>query len=146
MPRVIPQEKAQKLAEEYVTNGFCKEKALLATGYTPAYSRTTKAGLVFETPVVKKEIDRIMSRSAEICSVEVEEIVRGLRLKAFPPEGHKVRDSDNLRALELLGKFKLMFAERLMLGVENPQQRELDESQKEECKKIAAIRLHQSIG
>ena len=141
----MSQEKAQFIAEQFCCNGFHKSTALVDAGYSPAYAKTSAGSKVFENAVVKAEIDRIMQRNADICDVEVDEIVRGLRLKAFPPDGHKVRDSDNIRALELLGKFKLMFAERLMLGVENPQQRELDESQKVEAKKIAAIRLGQGI-
>lgn len=142
---VLSKEKAQIIAQEYVTNGFHKSGALIKAGYAEKYSKTSAAGKIFEKPEVKNAIDAIMRRSAAVCDVEVDEIIAGLRLKAFPSGDAKVRDADNIRALELLGKYKLMFSERLQVGVDNPQQRELDESQKEECRKIAAIRLHQSI-
>lgn len=142
MSQHINQEKAVAIASRYVTNGFHKSEALIYVGYSPAYAKTSAASRVFSNPVVKAEVDKIMTRNAEIVDVEVSEIIRGLRLKAFPSGDSPVRDSDNIRALELLGKYLVMFGEQ-STTVEKVEAKALTEVQVKEAKEYARWRLLQ---
>ena len=143
MARSITQDKARAIAQAYCTNGFHKKDALLSVGYKEPFSKSTVGSRIFDKPIVRAEIDQIMERNAEVVDVEIEEIVRGLREIAFPEPDEHVNNSDRNRALELLGKFKSMFSDRLTLG-ETEQQRELNENETREAKILASLRLKMS--
>ena len=124
-------------------NGFSKTAALETVGYSKAYSRTTSAHkTIFNNDNVRIEIDKIMARNADIVDVEVSEIIKGLSRNAFPSGDEKINPSDRNRALELLGKYKLMFTDKFSLE-QTEQDRKLTEQSKIECEILADIRLHQ---
>jgi hypothetical protein len=139
MARTLTKEKAAALAAEYVCNGFHKGQALRSVGYSKAYSETTNGCKLFDHELVRAEMAKIVNRNKDAVDVTVSEIIQGLRETAFPAEGVKVNNSDRNRALELLGKFKSMFSDRLILGADQ-QERELAENEKIECEVLAEIR------
>lgn len=141
MAKTLTKEKAAALAAEYVCNGFNKGEALRAVGYSKAYSKSTAGCNLFDTELVRAEIAKIVSRNQDAVDVTVSEIIQGLRETAFPADGVKVNNSDRNRALELLGKFKSMFSDRVLIGGLDEQQKELTHTEKIECKVLASLRL-----
>jgi len=146
MPKTIKQDKARAIAEAYCTNGFCKKDALLAVGYKEPFSKSSFGSRMFDKPIIRAEIDAIMSRNAEVCDVEVGEIIQGLRSIAFPDEGVQVNNSDRNRALELLGKYKCIWTDRIDFQDYSEQSVELSESQQQEAKRLAKLLLQTSTG
>lgn len=143
MSKTISEYKAKAIAEAFCVNGFSKTAALETVGYSKAYSRTTSAHkTIFNNDNVRIEIDKIMARNADIVDVEVSEIIKGLRRNAFPSGDEKINPSDRNRALELLGKYKLMFTDKFSLE-QTEQDKELTERGKIEAKILASICLHQ---
>ncbi len=143
MSRNISPDKAAALARAYTTNGWCKKKALVTAGYPEKYAKTSNAGKIFDNPVVRAEINNIVVRCDELVDVEISEIIQGLRMIAFPAEDVKVNNSDRNRALELLGKYKSMFADRYIFGIDE-QERELSESQIAAADEIARFTNRES--
>ena len=142
MARSITKDKARGIALAYCTNGFCKKDALLAVGYKEPFSKSTAGSRMFDKPIVKEAIEAITARNAEVCDVEVSEIIRGLREIAFPGPDVHVNNSDRNRALELLGKYKSLFSDRLMVG-DTVQKVELDQSKRAASRQIADYLLRQ---
>ena len=140
MGRSITKEKARLIAQKYCASGFNKQKTLIDCGYSMKYSKSTIGHKLFDRPIVRTEIDAILDSNAAIVDVQIEEIIRGLREIAFPSEGVKVNNSDRNRALELLGRYKDMFSDRLYIG-SNEQQRKLSETEQREAKLLAKARL-----
>ncbi|HUW18642.1 MAG TPA: terminase small subunit [Sedimentisphaerales bacterium] len=98
---------------------FCREyikdwnatKAAKRTGYSPktAYSQGQR---LLKNVEVRAEIDRLSADITVENKVEVKEIISGLKAIAFASDDARVNNSDRLRALELLGKYKNIFTER----------------------------------
>jgi phage terminase small subunit len=127
-------------ATEYVKDWNATQAAQRA-GYSAktAYSQGQR---LLKNVEVRAEIDRLSTDIADHNDVEVKEIIGGLRSIAFAPEDARVNNSDRLRALELLGKYKAMFTDRT-LTEDVEKARELTEREKEEVAAIARIRLHE---
>ncbi len=140
MPKKLTQELAVLIAEKFLTNGFNRSKALKEVGYGKAYSVGTKAHKLFENPLIKDAMAKIMARNADAVDVQVSEIVRGFREIAFPSDGTKVLNSDRNTALAGLAKYKNMFIDRFSFE-QTQQDEKLTESQKLEAKILAALRI-----
>lgn len=90
---------------------------------------------------VQAEISRLLADNEELSTVEVEEIVAELRKLAFATA--KLNNTDKLRALELLGRYKAMFTDKYQDTGLQERQRQLTEAEQAEAKRIAQIRLRQ---
>lgn len=146
MPKTFTRERAAALAAEYIINKFDKGKALRAVGYSDRYSKSGRGLALFERDIFKEEQDKIAKRNAEAVDVTVSEIIGGLKKKAFPKEGEKVKDSDNIAALAHLAKYKNMFTDRLIIG-EDKMAMEMTERERNEAERVAMLRLKEgSIG
>lgn len=114
--------------------GYKGSRGLLAVVATENLRKPKiKAAILVKTTETGRKID-----------VDVQEIVIELRSLAFNPVmGLLSIDTGNrLRALELLGRYKAMFTDKVQDVTE--QQRELSESEKAEAKRIANIRLKEA--
>lgn len=116
MPSRLTDERAQAIAQNYCTNGFNKTQALKTIKdeagnqfYSDSYCNSLGHKL-YNNIKVKAEIEQLQALQAEKVDVEVSEIVQALRIIAFDPLAGK---TDRLRALELLGRYKAMFTDRL---------------------------------
>ena len=114
MAKKLTKERATAIAVQYMTNGFDKGKALRACAYSKAYSITTRGLELFDNELVKAEMAAIAARNAALADVKVEEIIQGFRKKAFPAEGDKVLDRDNLSALGYLAKYRGMLKDTVV--------------------------------
>jgi phage terminase small subunit len=98
---------------------FCREyvkdwnatQAATRAGYSAktAYSQGQR---LLKDAEVRAELSKLTADIADQNDVEVREIIAGLRSIAFAPEDARVNNSDRIRALELLGKYKAIFTER----------------------------------
>jgi phage terminase small subunit len=95
--------------EELPKNQWNGTRAAIAAGYAEK-SAHVRACRLLKNPRVTKELDRHRVEIAEKTDVEVAEIVVALRQIAFG--GKKATNSEQLKALELLGKYKAMFVDR----------------------------------
>jgi len=104
-------DKRKVFAAEYVKDWNATQAAFRA-GYSPktAYSQGQR---LLKNVEVRAEIDKTSADIADQNDVEAREIIAGLRRIAFAPEGARVSNSDRLRALELLGKYKAMFTDNV---------------------------------
>ena len=139
MPKTITQDRARAIAEAYCTNGFHKKDALLAVGYKEPFSKSSTGSRMFDKPIIRAEIDAIMARNAEVCDVEVGEIIGGLRSIAFPSGDERVAHGDRTRALQLLGQFRSIFNQGDALPGGDEQEKELSESQKIEAEVLLEL-------
>lgn len=103
--------KRKAFAAEYVKDWNATQAAVRA-GYSTrtAYSQGQR---LLKDVEVRAEIDRLSADIADQNDVEVREIIAGLRRIAFAPEGARVSNSDRLRALGLLGKYKAIFTDNV---------------------------------
>jgi phage terminase small subunit len=131
--------KQKAFIEELPKNQWNGTKAAIAAGYS-AKNAGVMAHRLLKNPKIAEELAK---RTAEIVSktdVEVGEIIAALCTIAF---GGRATNSDRLRALDLLGRYKGIFSEkRIIETVER--QRELTEAEEEEARRLAAIRLRES--
>ena len=140
MPKTLTQELAVLIAEKFLTNGFNRSKALKEVGYSKSYSVGSKAHRLFDNPLIKDAMAKIMARNADAVDVQVSEIVRGLREIAFPSDDTKVLNSDRNTALASLAKYKNMFIDRFSFE-QDAQDEKISESQRLEAKILAALRM-----
>ena len=101
--------KQKGFIEELAKNQWNGTQAAVAAGYS-AKSAHVMASRLLKNPAITGELDRRTAEIVEKTDVEVDEIVRGLREIAFGRK--KATNTEVLRALELLGKFKAMFTDR----------------------------------
>ena len=103
-------DKKKAFCREYVKD-WNATQAAIRTGYSPkiAYSQGQR---LLKDVEARTEIDRLSADIAAQNDVELGEIISGLRAIAFAPEDALVNNSDRLRALELLGKYKAMFTDK----------------------------------
>ena len=102
--------KQKAFIEELPVNGWNGTKAAIAAGYSEK-SAGVMAHRLLNNPKITKELEKRMADIAEKTDVEIAEIVAALRLFAFG--GKKATNTEALRALELLGKYKGMYTDRL---------------------------------
>jgi phage terminase small subunit len=127
-------EKRKVFAAEYVKDWNATQAAIRA-GYSlkTAYSQGQR---LLKNVEVRAEIDRLSADIADQNDVEVREIIVGLRRIAFAPEGPQVNNSDRLRALELLGKYKAMFTD---VQIQEPERKQrIDRNMAELARVIAS--------
>jgi phage terminase small subunit len=120
-------------AAEYVKDWNATQAAQRA-GYSAktAYSQGQR---LLKNVEVRAEIDRLSADIADQNDVKVREIIGGLRRIAFAPEDARVSNSDRLRALELLGKYKAMFTDSTNI-TDTVKQRELDAAEQAEASEL----------
>ncbi|RLC75188.1 MAG: hypothetical protein DRJ03_30645 [Chloroflexi bacterium] len=140
MPK-LSKDKARRIATEYCRSGCKKAETLLNLGYTKSFANSSSGRLLFDKPVIRTEIEKIMRRNENKVDVEISEIIQGLREIAFPDEGVQVNNSDRNRALELLGKYKCIWTDRIDIQDYSDQAIELSESQRLAAKEIARLAL-----
>jgi len=96
---------------------------------------------LLKNPIVAAEIDRVKERYLKDIEYEtditVQEIVKRLK-RVYHEAIEKGRYSDANKALELLGKYKVMYSER-RITEDATQIRELTEREQEEAKRLARI-------
>lgn len=100
--------KQQKFVAEYVLSGNGAQSATNA-GYSPSSAHVTASRLLRNANVasaIEAERDRLRERS----DLRAEDVLRGLRQIA---EDESARNSDRIRALELLGKHFRLFIDRV---------------------------------
>jgi hypothetical protein len=139
MANRLSEEKANAIAAEYMTNGFQKVKALLSVGYKTTYANS-KAGLkTYDNLKEKQALERIASQNKASDAVRAEQIISNLRhAQAISLEANDRQSY--IRATELLGKTLAMFTDKTLTS-DIDKQRELDQQELVEAKRIASIRL-----
>lgn len=123
--------------------GECKfnaTKAAEKAGYSPktAYSI---AGENLKKPEIIRAISEEIGNRAEKADVETAEIIAELRKLAFSGV-LMFNNTDKLRALELLGKYKAIWVDRSQTD-KLPEQKKLDEKEEAEANRLANIRLRE---
>ena len=111
-------------------------KAAMAARYSPK-SAAVMACRLLKNPKIAEELEKRRAEIVEKTDVEVGEIIIALREIAF---GGRATNSERLKALDLLGRYKGMYVDRQVIE-DDQRQRELTEAEKEEARQIAAIRL-----
>ena len=94
--------------------------AAIAAGYSEK-SAGVMAHRLLKNPQIAEELERCTAEIVQKTDVEVGEIIVALREIAF---GGRATNSERLRALDLLGRYKAMFTDKL-LAERTEQQREL---------------------
>ena len=102
--------KQKSFIEQLPLNQWNGTQAAIAAGYS-AKSAGVMAHRLLKNPAIAKELDRRTAEIVERTDVEVGEVIAELRKYAFDRE-YKATNSERLKALELLGKYKIMFTER----------------------------------
>ena len=137
MANRLSEEKANAIASEYMTNGFAKVKALLSVGYKPSYANNPGLKL-FDNVRVKQAIDRIKARNNTKTTYTI--TVAQARLD----EAYTIAKQQNNPA----GMVSSVIASNRMYGFDKDndmgadQAQELTQSQAEEARRIANIRLN----
>ena len=130
--------KQQRFIENYTTNGGNATKAARDAGYKGNDTTIRSVGRENLTkPHVKTAIDAITQRKHENNEEKVRRILNKLESIAYDAQARK---SDALKAMELLGKYHAIWSEKRI--IENiDRQRELDDQEKAEAKRIALLRF-----
>ncbi len=102
--------KQKAFIEALPVNQWNGTKAAIAAGYSKK-SAGVMANRLLNNPKIAKDLEKRMADIAEKTDVDIAEIVAALRQIAFG--GKKATNTEALRALELLGKYKGMFVERV---------------------------------
>jgi phage terminase small subunit len=140
MSELTAKQKAFK--EELPKNQWNGTKAAIAAGYSKK-SAGVMAHRLLKNPKIAEELEKRMGEIAEKTDVEIAEIVAALRKFAFG--GKKATNTEQLKALELLGKFKAMFTDRIETE-QTEQVRELTEREKEQANRIAKVIIRENLG
>lgn len=140
MPILTDQQK--KFCAEYIRSGFDRMAAIKTAGYSE-HSGKTIASQLLAKKQVQAEISRLVSQIEEKSSVEIAEVIAGLRRIAFADVTAKVSNADRLRALELLGKSLSLFRDGLSVSAEqnHPKIDEYEMAQLQELARANNIRL-----
>jgi phage terminase small subunit len=101
--------KQKAFIEELPKNQWNGTQAAIAAGYSPK-SAGVMACRLMKNPAIIKVLDTRTAEIVEKTDIEIEEIIRELRKIAFG--GKKATNTEILRALELLGRYKAMFTDR----------------------------------
>jgi hypothetical protein len=128
--------KQKAFIEELPKQQWNGTKAAVAAGYAKN-SAAVMAHRLLKNPKIAAELDERTAEIAEKNDVEVGEIVAALRTIAF---GGRATNADRLRALDLLGRYKMMFADRHVIET-GERQRELNEAEQGEAKRLAELML-----
>ena len=102
--------KQKAFVEQLPLNQWNGTKAAIAAGYSPK-SAGVMAHRLLKNPVIAKELDKRTAEIAQKTDVEIGEVIAELRKYAFDRE-YKATNSERLKALEMLGKYKVMFTDR----------------------------------
>jgi hypothetical protein len=119
MPTISDPNVVQAIAREYISNGRDKSAALITVGYKPSYALSGKGTILYEKQTVKDAIDRIEADLARHVDVTPDEIIArlrqlsGLEAIADDDEGSKCTRAEQIRSLELLGRYKAMFTDNI---------------------------------
>lgn len=126
-----------------VANGFNATLAAKLAKYKGNHATLAATGSrLLRIDKVQAEINRLLADIEELSTVEVEEIVQELRKLAFN-RAVLLSNTDKLRALELLGRYKAMFTDKYQDTSRTDQQRQLTELEQAEARRLAAIRLQE---
>ena len=130
--------KQQRFIEHYTTNGGNATKAARDAGYKGNEYSLRVIGCQNLTKLnVKTAIDAITQRKQESNEAKIQRILNKLESIAYDAQARK---SDALKAMELLGKYHAIWSEKRI--IENiDRQRELDEQEQAEAKRIALLRF-----
>ena len=101
-------DKQQRFINEYPKD-FNATQAAIRAGYS-ANSAGVIAHRLLKNPRVAREIEKRRGEIEEKTDVQIGEIVKELRQLAFG--GRKATNTERLRALELLGKYKCMYTDK----------------------------------
>lgn len=101
--------KQKAFVEQLPLNQWNGTQAAIAAGYSANGAAVTACRLL-KKPAVAKELERRSDEIEQKTGVDVAEIITALRDIAFGKK--KATNTERLRALELLGKYKAMFTER----------------------------------
>jgi hypothetical protein len=126
--------KQKAFIEELPKNQWNGTRAAISAGYSPK-SAGVMAHRLLKNPRIAEELEK---RTAEIVNktdVEVGEIISALCTIAF---GGRATNSEKLRALDLLGRYKGMFSERRVIE-DVTRQRELDEAERRRAEELADL-------
>ena len=101
----------EKFCYEYMKN-FDGTKAAIRAGYSPkgagyiAYNTLAK-------PHVRKFLDSLLNKKAEMFQTAVDKIISECKTIAFSTvDGDIIKTADKLKALEMLGKYLGLFSEQ----------------------------------
>ena len=136
MPKLTEQQR--NFARLYVKNGFDQSAAAIQAGYSPKHA-SSQASHLLNKPQIKAEIDRLCEQIEEKTTVEVAEILQALRKIAFASQSKRVTNSERLKALELLGRYKSIFSDRLAIGVDKVEPIEMTPEQEADYKLSAKL-------
>jgi len=140
MANILSQEKANAIASAYMTNGYKKVEALLSVGYKTTYANSNVGLKLFDNVRVKEAVARINAASNLKTDYTVD-FVRQKMIKLLEMS-EDANDRTNIKgALELLGKHKAMFSDKVINIDESKTY--IDENKRAEAERIAKIRLLQ---
>ena len=112
-------------------------KAAMELGYSKYYATNRLPDILSRDVSFCEAVEAKKKEIQEKTDIEVEEIVRQLR-EIVDDKQQPV--SARLKGLELLGRYKAMFADRQIIE-DTERRRELDDSERAEAQKLARIRL-----
>jgi len=133
--------KQKAFIEALPLNGWNGTRSAIEAGYSPK-SAGVMAHRLLNNPKITKELEKRMAEIAEKTDVEVAEIVAALRKFAFG--GKKATNTEQLKALELLGKFKAMFTDRIETE-QTEQVSKLTGRRREQAERLAELMLRENI-
>jgi phage terminase small subunit len=129
--------KQRQFISEYTTNGFNATAAAKTAGYKGNDKSLPVSGVqVLKSTKVKAEIDRILAKRERKDEDKQQKLVKFLEETI---EGKNAKGIQ-LKATELLMKYYGMLVER-RITEDATRERELDEAQEAEARRLAAIRL-----
>lgn len=128
-------DKQKRFIDEYPKDFNATQTAIRA-GYSPN-SAAVMACRLLKNPQVSQEIEKRMGEIEEKTDVEVGEIIAALREMAFG--GKPATNSERLKALDLLGRYKAMYTDRVV--GDDPKTIEIEENKKALYRELAQAHM-----
>lgn len=101
---------------EYIKNGLDGKRAAISAGYSEM-SAGQQASQLKSKPWVQEEIQRLLVDVEEKSTIEAAELIAELKKLAFAKPAAKVKNSDKIRAIELLGRYLAIWTETINMGL-----------------------------
>lgn len=130
--------KQKAFIEELPKNQWNGSRAAIAAGYAQK-SAGVMACRLLKNPRIAEELEKRTAEIVEKTEVEVGEIVAALREIAF---GGRATNSERLKALDLLGRYKAMFCDRQIVETAE-RERELTATARVEARRLSLVLMRE---
>ena len=137
----ITQEKAERIAQEYIKVNF-KDKTtpLLAVGYAPSYARTLGHKLYSNIKVIEA-IERLRTKITAKVEITAEYLLNNL--KSLVEKNKDKRPEIACKAIDMLNKYLGLYQAD---NLQRTEQAKLTDEQVKEAKRYAKWKLEQDLG